>query len=149
MMLTKIMVLEAIVIQYQALWTPPFIPLPSDETNLHTHAFRPMARSHANTLSTKAAQNRMPQRHHKKYRSPPTQRIYAPMLFGPTARSKITQHSDITDVSLSSRSGVPQTKKFNTTSIANTANHPAPQRRKAFTHSCFWYELGVTRLYLV
>ena len=52
---------------HQASWTPPIILLPSDAPNLHQHALLPpMARTHANALSTEATQNWIAQRHHRR-----------------------------------------------------------------------------------
>ena len=46
---------------------PPIIPLTSNTPHLHQHASRsPVARRHANALSTKAAQIRMVLRHHER-----------------------------------------------------------------------------------
>ena len=47
---------------------PQTFPLPSDPPNLHQHSFLPpMARTHANALSTEATQNRMAHQHHKRH----------------------------------------------------------------------------------
>ena len=141
---------------------PPIIPLTSDAPRLHQHVSRsPVARRHANALSTKAAQIRMALRHHEPNIATRSAHTQEAILSHDTANHPAHQrHAALTPACFALPSGTaPRKRTFHRGRVDphaqrhhgrnsphglseailshDSANHPAHQRHAVFTPACF------------